>query len=209
MTALLARGLAGPGTGAPFDSVRLDWEGRFLRRRVLTTAAGHALLVDLPEAMALADGARLLLTDGRVVAVEAAPEPLAEVRGDGPLHLMRLAWHLGNRHLPCRIEADRLLIRHDHVIEAMLAGLGARVAGVSEPFQPEGGAYGGGGTHGAQGHHGHGHGHGHEHEHGHAHPHDAGHGHAQGGGPDDGHRHDDGDHDHCGHHARRMGDEHD
>jgi urease accessory protein len=184
---LTARALAGPGAPAPFDAVRLDWERRWLRRAVVTTAAGRDLLIDLAEATPLADGALLALTDGRTVRVEAEPERLAEVRADGPHHLMRLAWHLGNRHLPCRIEPDRLLIRPDHVIEHMLAHQGARIAHVTEPFQPEGGAYGGAGTHRA-----------HDHGHGaHAHPADpAAPGHEPGLHGDA----EDHDHGHCGHH---------
>jgi urease accessory protein len=169
----VARALAGPDAAAPFDTVRLDWERRWLRRTVLTTAGGTELLVDLPEATALADGARLMLEDGRTVAVVAEAERLAEVRADDAHHLMRLAWHLGNRHLPCRIEPDRLLIRPDHVIEAMLARLGASVAHVTEPFQPEGGAYGGGGHAGG---HGDGRDHGHDHDRAHARDHHHGHG---------------------------------
>lgn len=192
---LVARALASPGAPAPFDALRLDWERRWLRRAVVTTLAGRELLVDLAEATPLADGALLALTDGRTVQVQAEPERLAEVRGDGPHHLMRLAWHLGNRHLPCRIEPDRLLIRPDHVIEHMLAHQGARIAHVTEPFQPEGGAYGAGGTHGAHSHGGapaHDHDHAHDHgpAHDHSHAHDHGHPHDHGHDHDHGHPHD-------------------
>jgi urease accessory protein len=174
---LTAHGLAPDGAPEPFDRVRLDYDARFLRRSVIETAAGRRLLVDLPEATALPHGARLLLTDGRTVAIEAEAEALVEVRGDGPHHLMRLAWHLGNRHLPCQIEPDRLLIRPDHVIEHMLAHQGARTAHVRQPFDPEGGAYGAGRVQG----HDHGHARDHDHGHDHDHAHDHGHGH---------HRHD-------------------
>jgi urease accessory protein len=198
---LTARALAGPDAPPPFDAVRLDWERRWLRRTVVTTAGGRELLIDLAEAAPLGDGALLALTDGRTVAVEAEPERLVEVRGDGPHHLMRLAWHLGNRHLPCRIEPARLLIRPDHVIERMLERQGARIAHVTEPFQPEGGAYGASGTHGAQGH-----GHAHDaHDHGHGapvHPVDpSAPGHEPGLCGDV----EDHDHDHCGHHDRPGG----
>ncbi len=144
---VVARGLAPEGAPPPSDSVRLTYDARYLRRAVLRTEAGAAVLVDLPEAQVLPDGTLLLLEDGATVAVIAEPEDLAEVRGDGPLHLARLAWHLGNRHLACQIEADRLLIRPDHVIEHMLEHQGARIARVREPFDPEGGAYGHGRTH--------------------------------------------------------------
>ncbi|MEQ8806030.1 MAG: urease accessory protein UreE, partial [Rhodospirillales bacterium] len=116
---------------------------------------------DLAEAEALADGDGLVLDDGRLVAVTAAAEPLAEVTCDDTGHLVRVAWHLGNRHLPTELLGDRLRIRRDHVIEDMLVKLGAAVSHVSAPFNPEGGAYGHGRTHG------HDHGDDHDHHHGH------------------------------------------
>ncbi|MEL6208391.1 MAG: urease accessory protein UreE, partial [Pseudomonadota bacterium] len=97
--------------------VVLDYEGRFLRRRRLETGAGRAFLVDLPEVVSLDEGDVLELSDGGRVAVRAAAEPLLEITGP---ELARLAWHIGNRHTPCRIEADRLLIRDDHVLADML-----------------------------------------------------------------------------------------
>lgn len=128
----------------PFDGqVVLDYESRLLRRKRLACAAGD-FLVDLPEVTSLEDGDAFELTDGRRIVVRAAPEPVLEIRG----HLARLAWHIGNRHTPCRIEADRLLIRQDHVLEAMLARLGAQIAHKMLPFRPEGGAYGHGRTFG-------------------------------------------------------------
>jgi urease accessory protein len=108
-----AIGHAHPGT----DHVALDYEGRLLRRKRLVSAGGRAFLVDLPETVSLSDGDAFRLDDGTEVAVRAAPEPLIEVTGDLP----RLAWHIGNRHTPCRIEADRLLIRRDHVLAACSA----------------------------------------------------------------------------------------
>jgi urease accessory protein len=133
------------------DSVTLDYEGRFLRRKLLTTDAGAALHVDLAETVSLADGDAFVTTAGVLIGVRAAAEPLAEVRADGPA-LARLAWHVGNRHAPAEIGPDRLLIRRDHVLEAMLTRLGATVHPVMAPFNPEGGAYGHGRTHGH--HHG-------------------------------------------------------
>lgn len=142
------------------DRVVLDYEARFLRRRRLVTESGAALMVDLAETASLDDGDALLLADGRAVGVVAAPEALIEVRGD----LARLAWHIGNRHTPCEIGEGRLAIRRDHVIEAMLARLGAELVPVTAPFRPEGGAYGHGRTLGHEHGHGHGHGH-HDHDH--------------------------------------------
>jgi urease accessory protein len=133
-------GPAGPAD----DSVTLDYEGRFLRRRRLETDGGRALLVDLPQATGLQHGDVLECADGWRVAIHAAPEPLIAVTGD----LSRLAWHIGNRHTPCQIETARLLIRDDHVLADMLDHLGAGLERLSAPFRPEGGAYGHGRTFG-------------------------------------------------------------
>jgi urease accessory protein len=137
------------------DRLTLDYEGRFLRRRTLTTDAGEALLVDLPETVSLDDGDALETADGRRIAVRAAPEPLLEVVGS-PHELPRLAWHIGNRHKPAQIEPGRILIQRDHVLADMLARLGATVREVVEPFRPEGGAYGHGRTMGHDHAHAHG-----------------------------------------------------
>jgi urease accessory protein len=134
--------LAGLWTGA-HGTVILDHETRFLRRKRLETTAGEAFLVDLQQTANLSQGDALVLEDGRLIAVQAAEEPLLEVRGDG---LARLAWHIGNRHTPCQIEADHLLIRADPVLEDMLRRLGATVRHVVAAFRPEGGAYGHGRT---------------------------------------------------------------
>ncbi|MEL7469322.1 MAG: urease accessory protein UreE [Pseudomonadota bacterium] len=131
--------------GGADDVVRLDYAARYRRRAVLSTDAGEEILLDLPQARELADGEGLVLEDGRTVIVRAAAEALTEVRGES---LPRLTWHIGNRHTPCQIEADRLLIQRDHVLEDMLQRLGAQIAHVEEPFKPEGGAYGHGRTHG-------------------------------------------------------------
>lgn len=128
----------------PVDHVVLDYEARFLRRKVLVTASGNRLLVDLPQTTSLDQGGVLLLEDGGEIAVSAAAEPLLQVTG---ADLPRLAWHIGNRHTPCQIGQDRLLIQRDPVIRHMLDHLGATVTEVTEPFTPEGGAYGHGRTH--------------------------------------------------------------
>lgn len=153
------------------DHVALDYEARLLRRKRLTTAGGRDFLVDLPEVVSVGAGDCFVLEDGSLVAVLPAPEALVAVTGDLP----RLAWHIGNRHTPCRIEAERLLIRADHVLEAMLAQLGAGLVPVTEPFSPEGGAYGHGRTMGHS--HGHDHDHHHDHDHGHEHVHSHSHSH--------------------------------
>lgn len=133
------------------DRVSLDYDGRFLRRRTLTTASGATLHVDLPETVSLEDGDAFCTTNGVYVAILALPEPLLEIAGAAPA-LIRVAWHIGNRHTPAQVEAGRILIRDDPVMADMLARLGAAMRRVEEPFNPEGGAYGFGRTHGH--HHG-------------------------------------------------------
>lgn len=124
------------------DTVTLDYEGRFLRRKRLVSASGLAFLVDLAETVSLDPGDALQLADGRLIGVAAALEPCLRVEGTLP----RLAWHIGNRHTPCQIGADHLLIRADHVLGGMLRGLGAQVTPTMAAFAPEGGAYGHGRT---------------------------------------------------------------
>ncbi|NNU80830.1 urease accessory protein UreE [Halovulum dunhuangense] len=151
------------------DTVTLSHDDRFRRRMAMTGDAGTRFLLDLPKAAELGAGQGIALEDGRVIGVRAADEDLMEARALDPHHLIRTAWHVGNRHLPCAIHADRLVLRWDHVIAHMLEGLGCTVTRLRGPFTPEGGAYGEGRT---QGHdHGHHHGHGHDHHHDHGHPH--------------------------------------
>jgi urease accessory protein len=138
-------------------SLTLDFDERHRRRFRLTADQGDDILLDLPQAIAMADGDGLQLEDGRWLKVQAAAEELVEIRHQDPIQLMRLAWHLGNRHLPTEIRDRVLLIRPDHVIEDMLCGFGADLKKVHAAFQPEGGAYG--------------HGHHHKHHHG-EHPHE-------------------------------------
>jgi urease accessory protein len=157
-------------------AVTLDFDARFRRRMMLTTDAGAEVLLDLAKPVAMAHGDGLKLDTGGWLKIEAAPEDLVEVRADTPHQLLRLAWHLGNRHLPAEVRADSILIRPDHVIEEMLRGLGAALAYTTQPFQPEGGAYGDPATPGGHHHH-HGHHHPHDHDHGHGHHHGHGHDH--------------------------------
>lgn len=128
----------------PDETVTLSYEDRFLRRKVLTSDRGERFLVDLEATTSLNAGDAFVLADGRTIGVNPAPEPLLEITGDD---LTRLAWHIGNRHTPCQIEEGRLLIQPDHVIRDMLGKLGAILRDVTEPFTPEGGAYGHGRTH--------------------------------------------------------------
>jgi len=154
----VARVLSGAArTLAAHDAVQLDHDLRHRRRIALRGERGVEFLLDLPEAAVLRDGDELLLEDGRIIAVRAAPEPLAEIAASNAAALARIAWHIGNRHLAAAIFADRLLIRRDHVIEEMVRGLGARVRHVDEPFEPEGGAYAHGHAHASDARDGHGH----------------------------------------------------
>jgi urease accessory protein len=125
------------------DSVTLAYENRHRRRIRLTTDAGMAVLLDLPKAVAMAHGDGLQLEDGRWLAVKAAPEALIEIRYADATRLTRLAWHIGNRHCPAQILDAAIRIRPDHVMEAMVAGLGGAMTRLEAPFQPEGGSYAG------------------------------------------------------------------
>ena len=151
---------AGVEDGPVAGRVELDHGGRHLRRKALKLSDGNSVMLDLKQAVLFANGDRLVLEDGSRIEIVAASEPLFEVRARDRLHLTELAWHLGNRHLPAQIEAERILILRDHVIRQMLDGLGATVDEVVEPFQPVRGAYH---SHGEDGHH---------HDHGHHHHHD-------------------------------------
>jgi urease accessory protein len=182
-------------TEAPADTIVLDFDDRHRRRMAMTGTRGLEFLLDLENAVALRGGDALVLEDGRLIEVVAAAEPLLEIRGADPLHLVRIAWHLGNRHLPTQIMGKGLRIRRDHVIEEMVKGLGARVIEIEAPFDPEGGAY-------AAPHVAHDHGHGHTgHDHVHDHHHDHAHHHHDHGS--DHHHHDE----HCDH-EHHHGDTH-
>jgi urease accessory protein len=153
---------AGSWVGAPADVVRLDYDQRTRRRMALTGVGGLEVLLDLAEAPVLRAGDGIRTEDGRIVAVEAAPERLLEIACSDERQLARIAWHLGNRHLAAEIGPRTIHIRDDHVIADMVRGLGAEVRIVERPFNPEGGAYGrGGAVHG----HSHGHSHGHHGDH--------------------------------------------
>lgn len=181
---------AGHWSGAPADTVVLNFDERYRRRVAMTGVGGLEFLLDLAEATMLRGGDGLRLEDGRVVEVVAEPEPLAEIRAADALALTRVAWHLGNRHLMTEVTPKALRIRRDSVIEAMAEGLGARVVALEAPFNPEGGAYAkaGGGSHRHDHPHAHDHAHGsaevregrrddhHSHHHHHAHGHEHGHG---------------------------------
>ncbi|MCG8442099.1 MAG: urease accessory protein UreE [Caulobacterales bacterium] len=143
---------AGSWSPPPIDVVTLDYDARYRRRITLTCGSGRQVLLDLPRAQLLNHGDGLA-TEAGVIEVRAADEELAEVRCPDPARRLRIAWHLGNRHLPTEFIGETIRIRRDHVIEDMLVKLGAEVGTVRAPFNPEGGAYGEGRTHGHDHHH--------------------------------------------------------
>ncbi len=139
--------------GSPDDTVSLTYDARLLRRKRLVAKSGEPFLVDLPQTTSVNAGDTFVLEDGRQFQVVAADEPLMKVTGD----LVRLAWHVGNRHAPCAMLQDALVVQREKVMRAMLEQLGAVVTDFDGPFNPEGGAYGHGRTMG------------HDHSHAHAH----------------------------------------
>jgi urease accessory protein len=169
------------------DAVVLDADERHRRRIVLTGVKGTRFLLDLPVAVSLQNGDGLVLDDGSIVRVDGKPEPLIEIAAADTPALARLAWHLGNRHTEMQVIGDKLRIRRDHVLEAMLASLGATIHAIDAVFEPEHGAYGHAHAeehahdhdhdHGAADHNEHTHDHAHESEHAHQHRHDHRHGH--------------------------------
>jgi urease accessory protein len=133
--------------GRLVDRVLVDYDRRHRRRILLTTEAGREVLLDLPHAARLRHGDGLLLDDGGIVRVEARPEKLADIHAHDEGDLLRIAWHLGNRHLPVQLLGEHIRIRADHVIEDMVEQLGGHVEHIEAPFDPEAGAYAGGHHH--------------------------------------------------------------
>ena len=131
---------------AEVDTVLIDFDRRHRRRILLRTEQGREVLLDLSQAVRLREGDGLPIDDG-VVRVRARPEELLEIRAHDPGEMVRIAWHLGNRHLPVQLLGDRIRIRVDHVIEEMVRGLGGHVEAIEGPFDPEAGAYAGGRHH--------------------------------------------------------------
>ncbi len=203
----------------PADTIILDYEGRYRRRIAMTCVRGTEFMLDLPDAVILQNGDALVLDDGRLVEIVAAPEELAELRCADVMQLARIAWHLGNRHITAQIIPNRIRIRRDHVIEDMARGLGAKLAHIEAPFEPDRGAYDEPANkkshHHDHSHHDHGHAHG---EHGHNHDEHCGHdhhdhkhhGHAHNPAHGEkGHVHDEHcDHDHHDHDHKHHGHKH-
>lgn len=197
-----ARRLIKDAPATCYHLVVLTYDERLIRRKRLMTVHDEGFLVDLPEVTNLDAFWGFELDDGRLIQVVAAEEAVLVITGPD---LARYAWHIGNRHTPCQVEADRLVIRADHVLEAMLRQLGAEVTATSEPFAPEVGAYGlgrpMGHDHGPEGGHAHAHSHADSHSHAdaHSHAHSQSHAHAHSHAGGDGHHHhhhDDHDHPH-------------
>ncbi|MEZ2405393.1 urease accessory protein UreE [Bosea sp. RCC_152_1] len=175
------------------DTLTLDHDDRNRRRLALKADGGLDVLLDLDKATVLADGDAVKLEDGSLVQIKAAPQSLLEIRAENPLRLMRVAWHIGNRHTPAEITADAIYIENDHVLAEMVRGQGCAMTTVERPFQPERGAYDHDHAHGhdhahddacgcGHDHHGHDHhhhGHGHDHKHGHEHAHGQEHAHGK------------------------------
>lgn len=147
MTKVAAIHPAGSWSGASVDTVLIDFDRRHRRRAVLVAESGLEMLLDAPRAVRLRDGDGLELADGRIVRIVAKPERLLEIHAHGPAELVRIAWHLGNRHLPVQLFGDRIRIRDDHVIAEMIHGLGGHAEAIEAPFDPEAGAYAGGHAH--------------------------------------------------------------
>ena len=129
------------GASCAVDRVTLAADDRHRRRLVMTGEAGTRFLLDLPHAAMLRDGDGLVLDDGSIVRVVGKPEPLVEIEARDAAARLRIAWHIGNRHTEVQVVGDRMRIRRDHVLEAMLRGLGATLTPLEAPFDPEQGAY--------------------------------------------------------------------
>ena len=174
------------------DTLILPHAQRQAQKGFLFGVKGTCVEIDFAEPVRLRTDDALVLDDGGLVEIVAEPEPLIEARAADLPALARLAWHLGDRHVPVQVLERRLRLKPDPTIETLLQSLGAKVVAIDAPFEPEGGAYDA-----AMGDHGHDH-HHHHHDHGHDH-HDHGHAHGHDNGHDHGHAHDHDHHDH-GHH---------
>ncbi|MCA0424568.1 MAG: urease accessory protein UreE [Proteobacteria bacterium] len=133
---LNVRAIADTGP-TPYDVIVLNHDERHLRRRLLKTAHDEEVLVDLPQAVRLRHGQRLVLEDGRHLEIIAGEEPVYEITAKDAATLARIAWHVGNRHARAEIANGAIVIAADHVLKDMLEGLGARVRPTDLPFEPD------------------------------------------------------------------------
>jgi urease accessory protein len=155
------------------DTLILPHAQRQVQQGFLFGVKGTCIELDFAEGVRLRTDDALLLDDGSLVEVVAEPEPLIEARSADLPSLARLAWHLGDRHVPIQVLERRLRLKRDPAIEALLTNLGAKVVAIDAPFEPEGGAYAAAADEHHHDHHGHEHHHhDHAHDHGHAHDHD-------------------------------------
>ena len=127
------------------DTITLTYDQRFIRRKKLVSDNNFGFLVNLSETVSLKKNDGFLLDNGSIILIKSAEEELLEITSN---NLMKITWHIGNRHIPCQIENERLLIQVDKVIENLIIKLGGHVKKIKEEFNPEGGAYGLGRTHG-------------------------------------------------------------
>jgi urease accessory protein len=170
------------------DTLILPHAQRQAQKGFLFGVKGTCIELDFADPVRLRTDDALLLDDGKLVEVVAEPEPLIEARAADLPSLARLAWYLGDRHVPVQVLERKLRLKRDPAIETLLQGLGAKLTAIDAPFEPEGGAYAApAGDHAHNEDH---HGHDHHHDHAHGHDHDHHHDH------DDGHHHHDHAHDH-------------
>ncbi len=149
------------------DTVILDYAQRSAQKIAVTGVKGGRFEIDLAHPARLRTDDVLLLDDGGLIEVVAAPEPLLEARAADLAALARLAWHLGDRHVPAQLFSNRIRVRAEAGVEDLLKALGAKLVRIEAPFEPEGGAYASAHAHGHDHDHDHGHDHGHHHGHGH------------------------------------------
>mgnify|MGYP001074576239 FL=1 len=119
------------------DTITLSYHERFIRRKKLISDNKIEFLVNLPETVSLNENNGFLLNNGSIILIKPAKEELLEIVSD---NLIRITWHIGNRHIPCQIETNRLLIQHDKVIEELIIKLGGKITKIKDEFNPEGGA---------------------------------------------------------------------
>lgn len=132
-----------PADAVPADTLTLTFELRAKCRLRTRLDSGEEVGLFLPRGTILRGGDRLTGKDGRVVAVQAAPERVIEARSADALLIARAAYHLGNRHVAVEVQPGLLRLAADHVLAQMLVGLGLDVLETQAPFEPEAGAYGG------------------------------------------------------------------
>jgi urease accessory protein len=154
--------------------LRLPFESRQKSRLKTKLVSGEEVGLMLPRGEILRGGDLVTASDGRVIEIVSQEEKTLHIEAASPQALAKVAYHLGNRHVPVQVGEGFLRIAKDHVLEEMVKKLGARVSHVEAPFEPEAGAYAGGHQHDEMGHGGkiHDHHHGHDHDHGHDHVHD-------------------------------------